>query len=72
MRLENRIALITGARRGISRAITEHYAHQGARVADDEFTTLQDASKLAVHLAAFPSTALSGQFIVVCHGWHMQ
>ena len=39
---------------------------------DGEFTTLQDVSELAVHLAAFPSTALTGQSIVVSHGWHMQ
>lgn len=37
-----------------------------------EFTTLQDVSELAVHLAAFPSAALTGQSIVVSHGWHMQ
>ncbi|KEF29851.1 D-beta-hydroxybutyrate dehydrogenase [Marinobacter nitratireducens] len=39
---------------------------------DGEFTTLEDVSELAVHLAAFPSAALTGQSIVVSHGWHMQ
>lgn len=39
---------------------------------DGEFTTLADVSELAVHLAAFPSAALTGQSIVVSHGWHMQ
>lgn len=38
---------------------------------DGEFTTLEDVSELAVHLAAFPSAALTGQSIVVSHGWHM-
>ncbi len=39
---------------------------------DGQFTTLEDVSELAVHLAAFPSAALTGQSIVVSHGWHMQ
>jgi len=29
-------------------------------------------AQTAVFLAAFPSNALSGQSIVVSHGWHMQ
>lgn len=62
MRLENRIALVIGAGRGIRRAIAGHYVHKGARVTavDGEFTTLQDAPKLTVHLAALPSTVLTG------------
>ena len=39
---------------------------------DGEFTTLADVSEVAVHLAAFPSAALTGQSVVVSHGWHMQ
>lgn len=39
---------------------------------DQEFTTLEDVTELAIHLAAFPSNALTGQSIVVSHGWHMQ
>ena len=39
---------------------------------DGEFTTLEDVAELAVHLAAVPSAALTGQSIVVSHGWHMQ
>lgn len=39
---------------------------------DGEFTTVEDVAELAVHLAAFPSSALSGQSLVVSHGWHMQ
>ncbi|MDC0661021.1 3-hydroxybutyrate dehydrogenase [Marinobacter sp. SS21] len=37
-----------------------------------EFTTVEDVAELAVHLAAFPSAALTGQSVVVSHGWHMQ
>jgi 3-hydroxybutyrate dehydrogenase len=39
---------------------------------DGEFTTTADVARTAVFLAAFPSTALSGQSITVSHGWHMQ
>jgi 3-hydroxybutyrate dehydrogenase len=39
---------------------------------DGEFTTVQDVSEVAVFLAAFPSNALTGQSVVVSHGWFMQ
>jgi 3-hydroxybutyrate dehydrogenase len=39
---------------------------------DGEFTTVQDVAELAVFFAAFPSTALTGQSVVVSHGWFMQ
>jgi 3-hydroxybutyrate dehydrogenase len=38
---------------------------------DGEFTTLEDIAQLAIDLAAFPSAALTGQVVVVSHGWHM-
>ena len=39
---------------------------------DGEFTTIEDVAQTALFLAAFPSTALTGQSIVVSHGWFMQ
>jgi 3-hydroxybutyrate dehydrogenase len=39
---------------------------------DGEFTTLDDVARCAAFLAAFPSSALTGQSIVVSHGWSMQ
>jgi len=39
---------------------------------DGEFTTLDDVARCAVFLAGFPSNALTGQSIVVSHGWSMQ
>lgn len=39
---------------------------------DGEFTTLEDVAHTALFLAAFPTSALTGQSIVVSHGWHMQ
>jgi 3-hydroxybutyrate dehydrogenase len=39
---------------------------------DGEFTTVRDVAELALFLAAFPSNALTGQSVVVSHGWFMQ
>jgi len=38
---------------------------------DGEFTTTADVAELAVFLASFPSNALTGQSVVVSHGWHL-
>jgi 3-hydroxybutyrate dehydrogenase len=39
---------------------------------DGEFTTVDDVADTALMLAAFGSNALTGQSIVVSHGWFMQ
>ena len=39
---------------------------------DGEFTTTQDVAELALLFASFPSAALTGQSMVVSHGWFMQ
>jgi len=39
---------------------------------DGQFTTLDDVARIALLFAAFPSNALTGQSLVVSHGWHMQ
>jgi 3-hydroxybutyrate dehydrogenase len=38
---------------------------------DGEFTTVQDVANTALFLASFESNALTGQSIVVSHGWFM-
>ena len=38
---------------------------------DGEFTTARDVAETALFLAAFDSNALTGQSIVVSHGWFM-
>jgi 3-hydroxybutyrate dehydrogenase len=38
---------------------------------DGEFTTPEDIARVAVFLASFPTNALTGQSIIVSHGWHM-
>jgi len=43
-----------------------------ATTVDGEFTTVADVAEVALFLAAFPSNALTGQSVVVSHGWHMQ
>lgn len=42
-----------------------------ANTVDGEFTVPADIARVAVFLAAFPTNALTGQSIVVSHGWHM-
>jgi 3-hydroxybutyrate dehydrogenase len=39
---------------------------------DGEFTTVDDVAQLALFLAAFPTNALTGQSVIVSHGWNMQ
>jgi 3-hydroxybutyrate dehydrogenase len=39
---------------------------------DGEFTTLTDVAEVALFLAAFPSNALTGQSLIVSHGWRME
>jgi 3-hydroxybutyrate dehydrogenase len=39
---------------------------------DGEFTTTDDVARIALLFAAFPTNALTGQSIVVSHGWFMQ
>jgi 3-hydroxybutyrate dehydrogenase len=38
---------------------------------DKEFTTIEDVAEIALMLAAFPTNALTGQSVVVSHGWRM-
>ncbi|HEX8987485.1 MAG TPA: 3-hydroxybutyrate dehydrogenase [Rhodocyclaceae bacterium] len=39
---------------------------------DGEFTSAADVASVALLFAAFPSNALTGQSLVVSHGWFMQ
>ncbi|MGV8941455.1 MAG: 3-hydroxybutyrate dehydrogenase [Lysobacter sp.] len=39
---------------------------------DGIFTTVEDVAKTVRFLAEFPSAALTGQSVVVSHGWYMQ
>ncbi|HUD31532.1 MAG TPA: 3-hydroxybutyrate dehydrogenase [Variovorax sp.] len=39
---------------------------------DGEFTTTDDVARVALLFAAFPTNALTGQSMVVSHGWFMQ
>jgi 3-hydroxybutyrate dehydrogenase len=39
---------------------------------DGEFTTVQDVAEVALMFASFNSNALTGQSLVVSHGWSMQ
>jgi 3-hydroxybutyrate dehydrogenase len=39
---------------------------------DGEFTTLDDIAEVALLFAAFPTNALTGQSLIVSHGWAME
>jgi 3-hydroxybutyrate dehydrogenase len=39
---------------------------------DGEFTTVADVAEVALMFASFPTNALTGQSMVVSHGWFMQ
>ena len=39
---------------------------------DGEFTTLEDVAEVALLFASFPTNALTGQSLVVSHGWFME
>lgn len=42
------------------------------RTVDKEFTTVEDVAEIAFLFAAFPSNALTGQSMIVSHGWFME
>ena len=39
---------------------------------DGQFTTVDDVAQTALFFAAFPSNALTGQSLIVSHGWSME
>jgi 3-hydroxybutyrate dehydrogenase len=39
---------------------------------DGEFTTVDDVANTVAFLAGFESAALTGQSVIVSHGWSMQ
>jgi 3-hydroxybutyrate dehydrogenase len=39
---------------------------------DGTFTTIEDVAEVALLFAAFPTNALTGQSLIVSHGWHME
>ena len=42
-----------------------------AETVDKQFTTVEDVAEVALLFASFPTNALTGQSLVVSHGWHM-
>ena len=56
---------------GISEADVVNKVMLGETV-DKEFTTIEDVAEVALLFAAFPTNALTGQSLVVSHGWFME
>ena len=42
------------------------------KTVDGEFTTIEDVAEVALMFAACPSNALTGQSLIVSHGWNME
>lgn len=42
-----------------------------AETVDKQFTMVEDVAEVALTLAAFKTNALTGESIIVSHGWHM-
>jgi 3-hydroxybutyrate dehydrogenase len=59
------------ARLGISEEDVVKKIMLGGTV-DGEFTTLEDVAEVAVMFATFPTNALTGQSLIVSHGWAME
>jgi 3-hydroxybutyrate dehydrogenase len=55
---------------GISEKEVVEHVMLGETV-DTEFTTVEDVANIAWLFAAFPTNALTGQSLVVSHGWYM-
>jgi 3-hydroxybutyrate dehydrogenase len=59
----------------VSRGITEDEVVKNVMLGntvDGEFTTVADVAATVLFLAGFETNALTGQSMVVSHGWHMQ
>jgi 3-hydroxybutyrate dehydrogenase len=39
---------------------------------DQQFTTIEDVAEVALMFAGFETNALTGQSLIVSHGWHME
>ena len=56
---------------GISEADVVSKVMLGKTV-DGEFTSIEDVAEVTLMFAAFPSNALTGQSLIVSHGWNME
>jgi 3-hydroxybutyrate dehydrogenase len=56
---------------GISEDEVVNRVMLGATV-DKEFTTIADVAEVALLFASFPTNALTGQSLIVSHGWFME
>jgi len=39
---------------------------------DGEFTTVEDIAEGTLFFAAYPNLAVTGQSMIMSHGWHME
>ena len=66
MRLKEKVALVTGASRGLGRAIATHLAQEGARVVVNYAKNAEKAEKVVAAIQSSGGTALAVQADVSC------
>jgi NADP-dependent 3-hydroxy acid dehydrogenase YdfG len=75
VRLVGKVAVVTGAASGIGKEIARAFRREGMMLkdtVDGEFTMVEDVVEAAVFFARFKTNALTGQSLIVSHGWSMQ
>jgi 3-hydroxybutyrate dehydrogenase len=66
------IGILRGRSNGVARAEPAAAHVMLKETVDGDFTTIDDVAQTALFLASFGSNALTGQSVVVSHGWFMQ
>jgi hypothetical protein len=61
-----------GRRYGRSPQILHGSCGDPKETVDGEFTTIEDVAEATLFFAAFPNNALTGQSLIVSHGWFME
>lgn len=63
--------VITGAASGVGHGIARRLAEAGGRICIADLNLEPPRREVALTLAAFRTNALTGESIIVSHGWHM-
>ena len=61
MKLEGKVAIVTGSSKGIGRAVSKAFAKEGARVVVESGSDLKSAAKVATEIEADGGTAMAAR-----------